>query len=204
MRLSNNSAAPEGLPEFARGAGDSALGRRLEAHRDYLTILARMQIGQRLQGKVDPTDVVQETFLHAVRDAAQFRGSSDRELAAWLRQLLAARLADLVRRYCGTQGRDVRLEQALQVQLDHSSQLLDRGRLGFTARDWGLELVLVGGDADVRLVLVGVRLLEVEPAPPVADATGCDAQQQEDDEQFLHGKLHGEWKGPRTGGPPRC
>ena len=127
MRLSNNIAAPEGLPEFARGAGDSALGRRLEAHRDYLTVLARLQIGQRLQGKVDPTDVVQETFLHAVRDLAQFRGSSDKELAAWLRQLLAARLADLVRRYCGIQGRDVRLEQALQVELDQSSQALDRG-----------------------------------------------------------------------------
>ena len=127
MRLSNNSAAPEGLPEFARGAGDSALGRRLEAHRDYLTILARMQIGQRLRGKVDPTDVVQETFLHAVRDVAQFRGNSDEELAGWLRRILAARLADLVRRYCGTRGRDVRLEQALQVELDRSSQALDRG-----------------------------------------------------------------------------
>ena len=125
--LSTNSAAPGGLPELTRGAVDSALGRRLEAHRDYLTILARMQIGQRLQGKVDPTDVVQETFLHAVRDVAQFRGSSDQELAGWLRRILAARLADLVRRYCGTQGRDVRLEQALQVELDHSSQLLDRG-----------------------------------------------------------------------------
>jgi RNA polymerase sigma-70 factor (ECF subfamily) len=125
--LSNKSAATEGLPELARRTSDSALGRRLEAHRDYLTILARMQIGQRLQGKVDPTDVVQETFLHAVRDAAQFRGSSDKELAGWLRQILAARLADLVRRYCGTRGRDVRLEQALQVELDQSSQLLDRG-----------------------------------------------------------------------------
>jgi RNA polymerase sigma-70 factor (ECF subfamily) len=124
---SNNSAASKGLPEFARWDSDSSLGRRLEAHRDYLTVLARMQIGQRLQGKVDATDVVQETFLHAVRDVAQFQGSSDRELAGWLRQILAARLADLVRRYCGTQCRDVRLEQALRVELDHSSQLLERG-----------------------------------------------------------------------------
>ena len=127
--LSDDSAAPEGPPEFDRGAGDSSLGPRLEAHRDYLTILARMQIGQRLRGKVDPTDVVQETFLHAVRDVAQFRGNSDEELAGWLRRILAARLADLVRRYCGTRGRDVRLEQTLQVALDHSSQMLDRGRV---------------------------------------------------------------------------
>jgi RNA polymerase sigma-70 factor (ECF subfamily) len=105
----------------------SSDGAALEAHRDYLTILARMQIGRHLQGKVDPADVVQETFLHAVRDFAQFRGSSDSELAAWLRQILAARMADQVRRYCGTQGRDVRLEQALQMQLDQSSQVLERG-----------------------------------------------------------------------------
>jgi RNA polymerase sigma-70 factor (ECF subfamily) len=127
MPLSNQSAASEGLPDLARRASDAALGRRLESHRDYLMILARMQIGRRLQGKVDPTDVVQETFLHAVRDLAQFRGISDRELAGWLRRILAARLADLLRRYCGTQGRDVHLEQALAVELDQSSQVLDRG-----------------------------------------------------------------------------
>ena len=125
--LSTNSAASEGLRDLARLASDPALGRRLEAYRDYLTILARTQIGRRLQGKADPADVVQETFLHAVRDIARFRGTSDQELAAWLRQILAARLADLVRRYCGTRGRDVRLEQALQVELDRSSQALDRG-----------------------------------------------------------------------------
>jgi RNA polymerase sigma-70 factor (ECF subfamily) len=128
--LSTNSAAPEGQPDLARLTSDPALGRRLEAFRGYLTILARMQIGRRLQGKADPSDVVQETFLHAVRDIAQFRGTSDQELAGWLRQILAARLADLLRRYCGTQARDVRLEQALQVELDRSSQVLERGLAG--------------------------------------------------------------------------
>jgi RNA polymerase sigma-70 factor (ECF subfamily) len=127
MTLSNQCAASEGLPDLARRASDAALAGRLEAHRGYLTILARMQIGRRLQGKADPADVVQETFVHAMRDATQFRGTSDQELAGWLRRILAARLANLVRRFCGTQGRDVRLEQALQVELDQSSQVLDRG-----------------------------------------------------------------------------
>ncbi len=127
MTLSDNGAAPEGPPDLARLATDPALGRRLETYRDYLTLLARTQVGRRLRGKVDPADVVQETFLHAVRDFGQFRGSSDRELAGWLRQILAARLADQVRRYCGTRRRDVRLERALQAELDQSSQVLDRG-----------------------------------------------------------------------------
>jgi RNA polymerase sigma-70 factor (ECF subfamily) len=123
VTCSSNGAGPKGSPDLA----DSALGRRLEAYRGYLTILARLQVGRRLQGKVGPADVVQETFLHAVRDFARFRGSSDQELLGWLRRILAARLAELVRRYCGTQGRDVRLERALQVELDQSSQVLDRG-----------------------------------------------------------------------------
>jgi RNA polymerase sigma-70 factor (ECF subfamily) len=126
MTLSPNGAAPEWLPDLTRLASDPALGRRLESHRDCLTILARTQIGQRLQGKVDPADVVQETFLHAVRDVAQFRGTSDRELAGWLRQILASRLAKLIRSYCGTQARDVRLERRLAVELEQSSQALDR------------------------------------------------------------------------------
>jgi RNA polymerase sigma-70 factor (ECF subfamily) len=127
MTLSIDSAGSEGLPDLAHWASDPAMGARLESYRGYLTILARMQIGRRLQGKVDPGDVVQETFLHAVRDSAKFRGRSEKELAGWLRQILAARLADLFRRYCGTQGRDVRLEQTLQAEVDQSSQVLDRG-----------------------------------------------------------------------------
>jgi RNA polymerase sigma-70 factor (ECF subfamily) len=127
MALSDGGAASERLPDPTRRASEPALAGRLESHRDYLTILARMQIGRRLQGKVDVADVVQATFLPAVRDIARFRGKNDKELPGWLRQILAVRLADQVRRYCGTRGRDVRLEQALQGDLDQSSQLLDRG-----------------------------------------------------------------------------
>jgi RNA polymerase sigma-70 factor (ECF subfamily) len=46
-------------------------------YRNYLTLLARYQIGRRLQGKADPSDVIQETFPEAHRDFAQFRGRSE-------------------------------------------------------------------------------------------------------------------------------
>jgi RNA polymerase sigma-70 factor (ECF subfamily) len=126
MMLPSDGTAAKGLLDLASLTNDAALGRLLESYRDYLTILARIQLGRRLQAKFDPGDVVQETFLHAVRDFAQFRGTSSKELVGWLRQVLAARLADFLRRYCGTQCRDVRLEQSLQAALDESSQALDR------------------------------------------------------------------------------
>jgi RNA polymerase sigma-70 factor (ECF subfamily) len=124
---SSTTPNPEQLLHLARAGSSSALGQLLELYRSYLTLLARLQIGRRLQGKVDPADLVQETFLRAARDLAQFRGTTEEEWAGWLRQILAARLGDLVRHYCGTQRRDVRLERELAVELDQSSNILDQG-----------------------------------------------------------------------------
>src|SRR5438128_1632994 len=94
-----------------------------------LTLLARQQIGRRLQGKVDAADLVQETFLQAHRDFGQFRGTTEEELIGWLRQILAHSLAMCMRRYYGTQRRNVRLERELAGELDQSSQVLDHGLL---------------------------------------------------------------------------
>ena len=85
-----------------------------------------MQIGRRLQGKVDASDIVQETFLEAHRSFGRFRGGSAAEFVGWLRQILAANLTDLLRRYLGAQGRDVPLEREIREAIDQSSVLLDR------------------------------------------------------------------------------
>jgi RNA polymerase sigma-70 factor (ECF subfamily) len=120
------TADPERLLQEARAGDAASLGRLLELYRHYLALLARVQIGQRLQGKADASDLVQETFLDAHRNFSQFQGASEAQLVYWLRQILAAKLADLLRRYLGTQGRDVRLEREIEKALDHSSIALDQ------------------------------------------------------------------------------
>src|SRR6266849_4077004 len=64
---------PEQLIPMARSGDGQALGQLLELYRNYLTLLARLQIGRRLQSKVDATDLVQDTFLKAHRHFGQFR-----------------------------------------------------------------------------------------------------------------------------------
>jgi len=115
------------LLQQARGGNEKALGQLLESYTRYLTLLARVQIGRRLQGKVDPSDVVQETFLEAHRQITNFRGNSEGELVAWLRRILAGQIALTLRRFLGTKGRDLKLERELAAQLDQSSEILDGG-----------------------------------------------------------------------------
>jgi RNA polymerase sigma-70 factor (ECF subfamily) len=122
-----DSSDPQHLLHRAQAGDGPALGKLLERYSSYLTLLARLQIDRRLQGKVDAADLVQETFLEAHRDFAQFRGTTPEEWAGWLRQILATNVANQVRRYLGTRARDVRLERRLVVELEASSQALDRG-----------------------------------------------------------------------------
>jgi RNA polymerase sigma-70 factor, ECF subfamily len=110
----------------AKAGEEAALGELLQQFASYLEVLARVQIGRQLQGKVDPSDVVQDAFLEAHRHFPQFRGSSRPELVSWLRQILAGRIAVVMRRYLGTQVRNLRLEQQLEVDLAHSSTALGR------------------------------------------------------------------------------
>ncbi|MCI0461533.1 MAG: sigma-70 family RNA polymerase sigma factor [Gemmataceae bacterium] len=118
---------PEQLLSQARRGDAEALGRLLEQYRSYLALLSQLQLDRRLHRKVDPTDVVQETFLEATRDFAQFQGTSEGELIAWLRRILATNLANVVRHFLGTQRRDVRLERELEAEVDQSSSLLACG-----------------------------------------------------------------------------
>jgi RNA polymerase sigma-70 factor (ECF subfamily) len=118
---------PEQLLREARAGNTATLGQLLECYRRYLALLARVQIGQHLQGKVDASDLVQETFLEAHRNFPRFQGTSEGQFVAWLRQILATTMADLLRRYLGTQGRDVRLEREIGNGFDRSSALLACG-----------------------------------------------------------------------------
>jgi len=113
----------EDAADQARRSPESPDG--LLRFRPYLLMLARAELDEGLQAKFDASDIVQQTLLEAHQSLAYFRGRSDPEMAAWLRQILARNMADELRKF-RRQKRNVQLEASLAAALDESSMRLER------------------------------------------------------------------------------
>jgi RNA polymerase sigma-70 factor (ECF subfamily) len=98
----------------------ASLDDELVRFRSYLSLLARLHMDRRLQGKLDLSGVVQQTLLEAYQTMQQFQGRSEAEKAAWLRRALANNLADEVRKLAAGK-RNVARERSLQDAIEQSS-----------------------------------------------------------------------------------
>jgi RNA polymerase sigma-70 factor, ECF subfamily len=96
----------------------------LERYRNYLHLLARLHLDPRLKSKLDASDMVQQTLLEAHQGQSQFRGRSEGERMAWLRQILARNLSNAVRDF-GRAKRDVLRERPLPRSVEESSARLE-------------------------------------------------------------------------------
>lgn len=127
-RILSGPARAGAIPSvFSRGDGmprDDEVGLRPpEELREYLRLLARVQIGPNLRAEIDPSDIVQQTLLKAHERRDQFRGTTEAEQLAWLRAILAHQIADALRRRGRRRpDRAVPLEEAIE----QSSARLDR------------------------------------------------------------------------------
>jgi RNA polymerase sigma-70 factor (ECF subfamily) len=93
----------------------------LDGYRPYLRLLARLSLPPVLRGKLDPSDVVQQTMLEAVR--ALEGGPCPEALPAWLRTILARQIGRAVRGFAAD-CRDLGRERSLETALEESSRCL--------------------------------------------------------------------------------
>ena len=83
-----------------------------------------MKLDRKLRGKLDASDVVQQTLLEAHQALQSFQGDDTAAQAAWLRQILARNLGNAVRDLTRAK-RDVRKERSLQTDMDSSASKLE-------------------------------------------------------------------------------
>jgi len=126
-----------------RGAFEALFAR----HRAYLLRFIESRLDPKLRRRVDPSDIVQEAHLEAVRRLGQYLEQSAMPFRLWLRQIAYDRLLKARRQHLGTARRSLERElpfheqssqMLLQQLLDHEpspSQHLNRKELAQRLRE---------------------------------------------------------------------
>ena len=163
------------------GAEDQAQSWCLERYREYMSLLARLQIDLRLRSKLDSSDLVQQTLLKAHQGLGQFRGQSEAELVAWLRTILAHTVANELCKFRQAK-RDVALERSLEVAVEESSarvgawlaadQSSPSEQAAFNEQSLGLARALAQLPEDQREVIELHHLGQALTLAEIAEQTG--------------------------------
>lgn len=93
--------------------------------RPWLRLLAERQFPDALRGKVDPSDVVQQTLMDAWQGQHNFRGTTHAERLAWLRTILTRRIIRCDRDLLQTAKRGQGIEKTLQAAIDRDSLCIE-------------------------------------------------------------------------------
>ncbi|MCM2373330.1 sigma-70 family RNA polymerase sigma factor [Aporhodopirellula aestuarii] len=105
-----NASSTTALVVASKGGSNEALGVLLLRYRGYLLMLAHRYLSDQLRRRIDPSDIVQVTFLEAKRDLGAFRGETPAEFAGWLRGMLKNNVASALSHHVMTQKRSTKKE----------------------------------------------------------------------------------------------
>jgi RNA polymerase sigma-70 factor (ECF subfamily) len=108
-----DSAETRRLLEQAQAGQAGAVDQLLTRHRPYLRQLVRLRLDPQVRARVDPSDVVQEAQMEAVRRLGGYLRRPEIPFRLWLRQITYDRLLMLRRRHIGAARRAVGREVAL-------------------------------------------------------------------------------------------
>lgn len=115
----------EQLISDAKAGSGEALGRLVESCRPYLMLIANQDLDPKLRAKLGASDVVQETLVAAQHGIGGFRGTTEKDLLAWLRGILLNDLLQNRRKFRGTDKRQVDRELPLGGDSRHDKPPID-------------------------------------------------------------------------------
>ena len=96
----------------AKGGNESAVNQLMDRHRQSLRQLVRMRLDQKIQRRVDVSDVVQDVLVEANRRLQTYLVNPVMPFHLWLRQIAKDRIIDAHRRHRASARRSVDREQA--------------------------------------------------------------------------------------------
>ena len=105
----------------ARVRDAQAIDELFQRHRERLKRMVCIHLDNRLQARIDPSDVVQETLAHAAGKLPEYLQTTPVDFYPWLRSIAWNRLIDLHRRHLAAKRRSVRAALACEVLLGEES-----------------------------------------------------------------------------------
>ena len=111
--MTGKTSETDGLLRQAAQGDGQVLGTLLARHRDRLKRMVALRLDHRLQGRIDPSDVIQEAYLEASARLAEYLRDPSMPFFIWLRFLAGQKLVTLHRHHLGVKMRDAGQEVAL-------------------------------------------------------------------------------------------
>src|SRR5438477_13145635 len=113
--MTGNSSETNRLLERAAAGDAEGWGALLLRHQERLRRMVALRLDQRLQGRIDPADVLQEVYLQALGSFADYLRQPAMPFYLWLRGITGNQLLSLHRYHLGTAmraaGRELSLNQ---------------------------------------------------------------------------------------------
>jgi RNA polymerase sigma-70 factor (ECF subfamily) len=119
-RVATDSTETQRLLEQAGSGEDQAREQLFARHQSYLQAFVALRIDPKLRARVDPSDVVQDAQIEALRRLDTYLRQRPMPFRLWLRQLALDRLLMLRRRHVEARRRAIGMEVELP---EHSSAL---------------------------------------------------------------------------------
>src|ERR1700730_14437357 len=111
--MSDDGRTNDELLDAARDGDEGALAVLVERHRDRLERMVRLRMDRRLQGRVDPADVLQDAYLAVRSKFSQYSADPRMPFFLWLRLEVGQKLVDVHRFHLGAKMRDAGQEVSL-------------------------------------------------------------------------------------------
>jgi RNA polymerase sigma-70 factor (ECF subfamily) len=112
--MTDPTDSPDDLLIDRASAGDTeALAELFGRYRKRLRAMIRLRMDRRLQGRVDPSDVLQEAYLDVVQQLPSYQAKPEMSFYLWLRLTTGQRLMRLHRQHLGAGMRDAGREVSL-------------------------------------------------------------------------------------------
>lgn len=135
---------------------NSAISALYAAYGERLTKMISVRLDQRLTGRIDPADVLQDAFIDVIKKLPQYDQDRQIPLYIWMRTIVQERIVATHRLHLNTEKRDARLERdrAHAPNPDESA--------------WSLAQVLLSNDTSIS-----GRAIRSEQHDQLATALAC-------------------------------